>query len=177
MQVKASNRTLRDRYEGDSCQSLDHVMRLPGTVNFPDANKRDRGCVPVLATVVVPDDGVAYPYHALVEEFGHVFGTEQKRGGGTEGLSHVGPSTLESLQITTINPLFLMITRPSNLDRSRDVSAVAPAAVSFALSIQTWNGQSCGPSGRIHSIRCWQPRGLRRSGLNNCACIHRSWVS
>jgi putative DNA primase/helicase len=36
--------------EGDDCQSLDHIMRMPGTVNIPDEKKRAKGRKPRLAT-------------------------------------------------------------------------------------------------------------------------------
>lgn len=39
----------------DNCHNVDRIMRLPGTVNFPDKKKRDRGQVPVRADVVRAD--------------------------------------------------------------------------------------------------------------------------
>ncbi len=61
--VKAYNIGLRDAFtEADSCQSLEHLMRLPFTVNWPDAKKRKKGRTPRLATVVW-DSGPVHPLH------------------------------------------------------------------------------------------------------------------
>lgn len=37
---------------GAGCHNIDRLMRVPGTINLPDATKRARGNVPVLARVV-----------------------------------------------------------------------------------------------------------------------------
>lgn len=62
--MKAYNVGLRDSLGADSCQSLDHLMRLPFTVNWPDEKKRNKGRKPRLATVVW-DDGPAHPLHSF----------------------------------------------------------------------------------------------------------------
>ncbi len=50
--IKRYNVELRNRLGGDNCQSLDHFMRLPGTINWPDKGKRGRGREERLAVVV-----------------------------------------------------------------------------------------------------------------------------
>jgi hypothetical protein len=45
------NQRLAKSLRGDNCHSVEHLMRLPGTINWPDKKKRDRGRVPVLATL------------------------------------------------------------------------------------------------------------------------------
>lgn len=46
------NKTLAANLGGDSCHSVDHLMRLPGTINVPNASKLKKGRVPTLAYVV-----------------------------------------------------------------------------------------------------------------------------
>lgn len=61
--AKLYNKQLELLFGGDSCHNIDRVMRLPGTVNLPDAKKRAAGRVPVLARVVQDnlDAGAVYP--------------------------------------------------------------------------------------------------------------------
>ena len=50
--IKARNVALADQLGGDDCENLDRVMRLPFTVNRPNAKKIKSGRVPVLADIV-----------------------------------------------------------------------------------------------------------------------------
>lgn len=50
--VEARAIGIKDAVEGDSVQNVDRVMRLPGTVNWPNEKKRRAGRVPRLARVV-----------------------------------------------------------------------------------------------------------------------------
>lgn len=51
-EAKLYNVALRDKLGGDNCQSLDHLMRLPGTRNLPNEKKRKAGRVERIASVV-----------------------------------------------------------------------------------------------------------------------------
>src|ERR1700726_3656428 len=50
--IKARNVAWADQLGGDDCENLDRVMRLPFTVNRPNAKKIKAGRVPVLADIV-----------------------------------------------------------------------------------------------------------------------------
>jgi hypothetical protein len=52
LQLERANRQIRDQCGGDNCQNIDRVMRVPGTVNWPDPRKRERGRVPVVSTIM-----------------------------------------------------------------------------------------------------------------------------
>jgi hypothetical protein len=39
-------------FVGDNCHNVDRILRLPGTINWPDARKRRKGRVPALARVL-----------------------------------------------------------------------------------------------------------------------------
>jgi hypothetical protein len=45
---------------GDKCHNADRIMRLPGTVNWPNAKKRERGQVPVVAELIRANWDVVY---------------------------------------------------------------------------------------------------------------------
>ena len=49
--VESVNRSLAERLGGDNCHNIDRLMRLPGTVNYPNAKKRAAGRTPSLAKV------------------------------------------------------------------------------------------------------------------------------
>lgn len=51
--VEALNRALVSRYGGDpAATNVDRLLRLPGTVNWPNPKKRERGYVPCMARVL-----------------------------------------------------------------------------------------------------------------------------
>ena len=50
--VEAINRGIAQRFAGDSGHNIDRLLRVPGTVNYPNAAKRKRGCVAVMAKFV-----------------------------------------------------------------------------------------------------------------------------
>lgn len=55
------NQQLEILFGADHCHNVDRIMRLPGTVNLPDAKKLKKGRVPVLAELVSFEDELAYP--------------------------------------------------------------------------------------------------------------------
>jgi hypothetical protein len=59
-QATAYNLEIRNRLGGDTCQSIDHLLRLPGTINWPDDKKKKRGQAPALATLEVSALEAAY---------------------------------------------------------------------------------------------------------------------
>lgn len=58
--AKLYNKQLEIVFGGDSCHNIDRLMRVPGTVNIPDAKKRAAGRVPAMARVV-QSTGAVYP--------------------------------------------------------------------------------------------------------------------
>jgi hypothetical protein len=59
-ELEAYNRRIEKDLVGDHCYNIDRIMRLPGTVNLPDAKKRAKGRVQALATVVQADWQLVY---------------------------------------------------------------------------------------------------------------------
>lgn len=59
LELKGYNKKLIDDLEGDpACVNLDHVMRIPYTINMPGARKRKLGRVPVMATLIDDDSSL-----------------------------------------------------------------------------------------------------------------------
>ncbi|MEX2123262.1 MAG: primase-helicase family protein [Woeseia sp.] len=52
------NRTIEQVLDADNCHNVDRIMRLPGTMNIPDATKMKKGRKPVQAELVRFSDGV-----------------------------------------------------------------------------------------------------------------------
>lgn len=59
-EAKRWNMQLELDFGADNCHNVDRIMRLPGTINIPDAKKRKKGRVETLAELVVFNDN-AYP--------------------------------------------------------------------------------------------------------------------
>jgi hypothetical protein len=59
-EAKRYNQQLEILFGADHCHNVDRIMRLPGTINLPDAKKAKKGRVPTLAELVSFEDH-AYP--------------------------------------------------------------------------------------------------------------------
>lgn len=60
LRVEASNLAIAKALGGDNCHNIDRVMRLPGTVNIPNAKKKRAGRKPVLTRIVKADWSLLY---------------------------------------------------------------------------------------------------------------------
>lgn len=54
------NQQLEYIFSADRCHNVDRIMRLPGTINWPDERKRKKGRVPALASLVSFDEERIY---------------------------------------------------------------------------------------------------------------------
>ena len=59
------NKSLAAALGADHCHNADRIMRLPGTINFPNAVKRAAGRRPALASLVLASAGLDYPAEAF----------------------------------------------------------------------------------------------------------------
>lgn len=62
--AKRWNIGLEEKFAADNCHNIDRVLRLPGTINWPDARKRNKGRSPAFARTISLNDRV-YPLSAF----------------------------------------------------------------------------------------------------------------
>jgi P4 family phage/plasmid primase-like protien len=60
-QVKLYNKQLELAFGADNCHNIDRLMRLPGTINIPDAKKLKKGRTRELAKLISHDPEAIYP--------------------------------------------------------------------------------------------------------------------
>lgn len=82
--AKRYNMQLELLFGADNCHNIDRIMRLPGTVNLPDARKAKKGRVPTLASLVEFNENsypldvfAAAPLVQTADEQGFIGGGEQ----------------------------------------------------------------------------------------------------
>ncbi|SFI32876.1 hypothetical protein SAMN04515618_11798 [Collimonas sp. OK307] len=75
-ELERYNKALADALGGDHCWSLEHLMRLPGTTNFPNEAKLAKGRAICPAVLVHQDDG-SYK----LEDFDFLFDATNPTGG------------------------------------------------------------------------------------------------
>jgi hypothetical protein len=67
VKVEARNKQVCALLSGDSsCWNIDRIMRLPGTINYPNKKKRDAGRVEVMAALVEHDSLAIYDLGSMV---------------------------------------------------------------------------------------------------------------
>lgn len=66
--IEALTRALAQNLGGDHCHNADRIMRLPGTINFPNAKKQAKGREPILSRLIAFRERLApYPVDAFGE--------------------------------------------------------------------------------------------------------------
>ena len=119
--VERVNAQARVLLGGDAVQNIDRVMRLPGTVNYPNEKKLDLGLVPVMASVAAPDLGASY----WLEEISAALDQFEARSGGklskNDCMHQVVLMAADDLGLEDMSPLRSVIEKPVGLDRSGDV--------------------------------------------------------
>jgi hypothetical protein len=120
--IEAINRQVQDFYGADHCWNIDRVMRVPGTINYPDKVKMLRGRGETQACWAMTDEGTAY----APEELAAAFPAAQPR--PADRASVALPTNVEPLSAADIGAseeLRIAIEEPPGLDRSGDGLAAA----------------------------------------------------
>ena len=110
--IEAINLRVRTIFNADACQNIDRLMRIPGTVNWPDKRKLARGRMPVIASIVVPDTGETVQADQLSARFAAAIDAEGES----------AASVLHELGVTTMcQPLHRLLTATDPARRSEEV--------------------------------------------------------
>jgi hypothetical protein len=111
--IELINQSLEDLLAGDHCWNIDRLMRVPGSVNYPNAKKRAAGRGVTLASLAIADSGeVVDP-----EDFRVCLPPPKPRKDAPRervALDGVSVITPAELGITTLNKLLMMIEKPGN---------------------------------------------------------------
>ena len=120
--IEAINRQVQEFYDADHCWNIDRVMRVPGTINYPDKVKMLRGRHETQACWAMADEGTVY----APEDLAAAFPAAQPRTSTHSAV--VIPANVEPLTARDIGPgedLRIAIEEPPGLDRSGDGLAAA----------------------------------------------------
>lgn len=157
--VERLNQRLAHLLGGDHCHNIDRLMRVPGTVNFPNAKKRERGRVPALSTIVMDDAGETVEAEALDAVLPSVPEKDQVERIPI-ALKGVEPLGLADLGITSADPLYTLVTTVAE-DRSKAVLRVVGALVRRGKTDEQIAGLVLNPDLAI-SAHCYdQPNPMR----------------
>ena len=123
--VEELNRRLCATYGGDmATHNIDRLMRLPGTINFPNKKKRAAGRVAVLSVIVDEDKGAKVSVKELDAGLEAAL-KPLKPHSSSEIVRFYPVATLSELAIRPGSRLHQMIIAPSNEDRSAATFACA----------------------------------------------------
>ncbi len=124
--IEAINLQVRDWFEADACHNIDRLMRVPGSVNYPDKRKIARGRTPRLAGWAMVDEGVTYQPEDLAASFPPPRTPDPATARALPAMPlNTVLLTPDDLSLSVVDPLRLAINSPPGQDRSGDGLAVA----------------------------------------------------
>ncbi len=163
--VEAVNRGVIQRFAGDSgTPNAERLLRLPGTVNWPDGNKRRRGRVPVLAKTLHIDEKPSHDLAELSTIFPAERPPERSRSVNALALRPTAPVTCltaEDLGLRTHDRLRALIEHPRGDDRSSDTFAFACKALERGYGEEQIIGVLLNPANGISAHCLDQPDPMR----------------
>lgn len=117
VRIEKINQAVAELLGGDNCHNIDRIMRLPGTVNVPNAKKQANGRIPALAELVNVDWSLRY----TLNDFPQGEGPESA---GPKGVVAQQPPVL-SINLDALPPSLptftrTLIERGDNPERPRD---------------------------------------------------------
>lgn len=141
--AKRYNQQLEVLFRADACHNIDRIMRLPGTVNVPDAKKLKKGRTEALARAVTFDLERVYN----IEQFKKAAPVQSPGSSAAGGILTGGRPTVEL---------------PGNIDRVDDLSELDPYSVPTRCKVAIAQGRDVdhplkndnSRSGWLHYVCC-----------------------
>ena len=117
-QIEAINAAIAGKFGGDNCQSVAHLMRVPGTYNYPTPAKRKRGRTVTKAKMLRADTGNTVSQAQMLSAFPPVEGRKADRPEVEVG--EFKPETADTLGLSPFSDIRNLIEEPEGEDRSKD---------------------------------------------------------
>lgn len=147
--IEAINTQVRDLFDADACQNIDRLMRVPGSINWPDAKKKARGRKPALASVIRDDDGTVYTPEELAAAFPPAKERVEVQHAHVNLPALVQFKTPDDLGLSALDPVRLAISEPPGTDRSGDGVAAARLMANDGFDDQTIMGVLLNPANPV----------------------------
>lgn len=173
--VEQANRGLEAMFDGDHCHNIDRVMRVPGTVNYPNEAKRARGRCISVATIVQRDDGVRYPPVALLADLSShapVQSPPPPARFAAIGSIDLEPLTADDLGFGANSSVRSVIDYPAGDDRSRDGPRAAGDLLRHGLTEEQVIRVLCTPANAV-AAHCLEQADPRRAATRIVEFINR----
>jgi len=111
--VERINQQIAQKLGGDNCHNIDRIMRLPGTINVPNAKKRKAGRVAALAYVVASETDWSRLFD--LGDFDDPNPTKPPVRVATE-VAEIGPIGIDQLPVNLPEPVRALIERGDDVD-------------------------------------------------------------
>lgn len=147
-EVEGISRAVACLIGGDNCHNIDRLMRLPGSINYPNAKKCSAGRTAVMARLLHPERPNRYSLHELKERFP----TPPQAVQASRGLSNECyiPLRANELDPPATGHLATLIDNPTGIDRSADVAACAFEMTRAGYSDSQVLGILMNPQNAVH---------------------------
>ena len=148
--IEDINYSIEKKLGADHCHNIDRLLRIPGTVNWPDAGKRARSRVPVMASLAyVGDENAIYTPEELAKAFPKVARPHKSGTASGADIGDIKLLTPEDLGISTISPLRPLIDQPAGEDKSADGVRAAGALLEAGYSREQILGILLNPANKV----------------------------
>lgn len=160
-EVEAVNRGLISAFGGDrATANVDRLLRIPGTLNYPNATKLAKGRAVKLAKIEQRDEGTVTPCGSLLEAYISK-AARSKPPQSVLMLGDIALQTPDSLGIPVGDGLRLLIEQPTGNNRSADTFGFACEALRRRLTPEQIAGVLTNPVNAISAHCLDQPDPIR----------------